>query len=76
MTKKGHQNFWRMKIENFCVKVKSGKFSKESGIFSRNRGGGNLKQGEIIPEMHHCLRGMDAPGDTFAEYRTRTSVTI
>ena len=42
MTKKSHQEFWRMKIGIILQKVKLGKFST-----------GNLKQGE----MHHCLRG-------------------
>jgi len=36
-------------------KVKSGKCFTESEHFFLNRG--NLKQSE----MHHCLRGMDAP---------------
>jgi len=37
-------------------KVKLGKVSAESEIVFENRG--NLKQ----RKMHHCLRGMDAPG--------------
>jgi len=45
-----------MKIEYFFEKVKLGKFSTESENFSEI--GGNL----IQREMHHCLRGMDAPG--------------
>src|SRR6218665_123295 len=52
MTKKGHQKFWRMKIEKFLgKKEKFGKFSTESENFSKI--GGNLKQGG---KMHHGLR--------------------
>ena len=39
----------------FREKVKFGKFSTESEIFSETEG--NLKQGE----MHHCLRGDGRP---------------
>jgi len=53
--KKGHQNFWRMKIEKFFGKGKIGKIFHGVRIFFRKYGG-NLTQGE----MHRCLRGMDA----------------
>src|SRR6218665_568966 len=45
--------------EIFREKVKLGKFSTKSEKFLGNRG--IMKQGE----MHHCLRGMDAPEQTY-----------
>jgi len=57
MTKNSHQKFSWMKIEKFLGKRKNWKnISMDSEIFWEAVG--DLKQGE----MHHCLRGMNAPG--------------
>ena len=57
MTKKSHHKFLRMKIEKkFREKVKFRKFSTESEIFSKIWG-----KSETGGEIHHGLRGMDAP---------------
>src|SRR6218665_2976792 len=60
MTKKGHQKFWRMKIEKFFGKrEKFLKFSTESGNFSKI-GGKSETGGKCIM----ASGGMDAPEHT------------